>query len=262
MTIYDLLEEFRSTARDTRDQGDKFERLIQAFLKTDPMYQTKFSEVWLWKDWPGRGGRPDTGIDLVAQQADSDDLWAIQCKFWDHRVTKDDLDSFFTESGKRPFTQRLIVATSELSKHAEEAMQDQWVDVHTLTLDELDRSAIDWTQFSWTQPDRLTKRQPKTPRPHQERAIAAVLEGFQGSDRGKLIMACGTGKTLTGLHIAEAMVPLHGGTVLVLTHPNDWSDDPRYIVDLVKRVVRVSMETLRIVKGLPRLSFDEEVAKE
>lgn len=217
MTIYDLLDQFRTDAFSTSDQGQKFERLMQAFFKTDPMYQTKFSDVWLWKDWPGRNGRPDCGIDLVAQQADSDDLWAIQCKFWNHRVTKDDLDSFFTESGKRPFTQRLVVATSEMSKHAEEAMQGQWVDVHTLTLDDLDRSAIDWSQFSWKRPEHLKTRQPKTPRPHQERAIAAVLEGFQNADRGKLIMACGTGKTLTGLHIAEAMVPSEGGTVLVLT---------------------------------------------
>ncbi|MCL5972199.1 MAG: restriction endonuclease [Firmicutes bacterium] len=134
MTIYDLLEERRERARTTREQGDQFERLMQAFFRTDPLYREKFSDVWLWQDWPGRIGRPDCGIDLVAQQADSDDLWAIQCKFWDHRVTKEDLDSFFTESGKRPFTQRLIVATSALSKHAEEAFVGQWVDVHTLTL--------------------------------------------------------------------------------------------------------------------------------
>ncbi|MDR3280658.1 MAG: hypothetical protein LBT23_09095 [Synergistaceae bacterium] len=35
--------------------------------------------------------------------------------------------------------------------------------------------------------------------------------------------------------------------------PNDWSGDPRYIADLVKRVVLVSLETARIVKGLPGL---------
>lgn len=217
MTIYDILEERRHTARTTRDQGDQFERLMQAFFRTDPLYREKFSAVWLWQEWPGRNGRPDCGIDLVAQQADSDDLWAIQCKFWDHRITKEDLDSFFTESGKRPFTQRLIVATSALSQHAEEALEGQWVDTHTLTLDDLARSAIDWRQFSWEHPDTLRIRQPKQARPHQKRAIADVLAGFQTVDRGKLIMACGTGKTLTGLRIAESLVPADGGTVLVLT---------------------------------------------
>ncbi len=34
---------------------------------------------------------------------------------------------------------------------------------------------------------------------------------------------------------------------------NDWSEDPRYIVDLVKRVVRVSMETVKIIGGLPAI---------
>ena len=97
----------------------------------------------------------------------------------------------------------MIVATSALSKHAEEAMEGQWVGTHTLTLDELDRSAIDWGQFSWAHPDYLRIRQPKIPRPHQEWAIVNVLEGFQTADRGKLIMACGTGKTLTGLHLVE-----------------------------------------------------------
>ena len=217
MTIYDLLEEYRSTATTTRDQGTKFERLMLAFFQTDPLYREKFSQVWLWSDWPGRQGRPDTGIDLVAQETDTDDVWAIQCKFWDHPVTKEELDSFFTASGQRPFTQRLIVATSPLSRHAEAALENQWVNVHTLTVDDLDRSAIDWTRFSWTRPDSLRTRHPKTPRPHQEQAIADVLAGFQTADRGQLIMACGTGKTLTGLHIAEALVPRQGGLVLVLT---------------------------------------------
>jgi predicted helicase len=35
--------------------------------------------------------------------------------------------------------------------------------------------------------------------------------------------------------------------------PNEWSEDPRYIVDLLKRIVRVSLESVRIVKALPAL---------
>jgi predicted helicase len=40
--------------------------------------------------------------------------------------------------------------------------------------------------------------------------------------------------------------------------PNEWSDDPRYIVDLVKRIVRVSLETNRIVSKLPKFELIEE----
>ncbi len=40
----------------------------------------------------------------------------------------------------------------------------------------------------------------------------------------------------------------------IVNDPNDYSEDPRYIVDLVKRVVTVSMETLEIVGNLPPLN--------
>lgn len=46
------------------------------------------------------------------------------------------------------------------------------------------------------------------------------------------------------------------GTPRGINDPNDWGrehDDPRYIVDLVKRVTRVSVETMRIVDALPEL---------
>jgi predicted helicase len=46
----------------------------------------------------------------------------------------------------------------------------------------------------------------------------------------------------------------------IVNDPNSWSvehDDPRYIIDLVKRVIRVSVETVRIVDALPELSLRE-----
>jgi predicted helicase len=39
----------------------------------------------------------------------------------------------------------------------------------------------------------------------------------------------------------------------IKNNPNDWSDDPRYILDLVKRIVAVSLGSVEIVKGLPAL---------
>jgi hypothetical protein len=72
----------------------------------------------------------------------------------------------------------------------------------------------------------------KRARPHQIEALAAVREGLHEADRGKLIMACGTGKTYTGLQIAEAMA-CKGGRVLFLVPPlslmsqtiREWSID-------------------------------------
>ncbi|MFM6021924.1 MAG: type ISP restriction/modification enzyme, partial [Dolichospermum sp.] len=40
----------------------------------------------------------------------------------------------------------------------------------------------------------------------------------------------------------------------IVNDPNHWTEDPRYILDLVKRIVRVSLETVRIVKSLPALN--------
>ena len=97
-------------------------RLIATFLRKDPLYAELYSDVWLWMEWPGRGNKPDTGIDLVSQERATGDFTAIQCKFFlpDHILQKEDIDSFFTASGKSPFTRRMIVSTTDKwSNHAE-----------------------------------------------------------------------------------------------------------------------------------------------
>ena len=81
-SIHDVLSKIRETATSTHRQGEQFECLIRAFLTHDPLQQTRFSEVWLWQDWPGREGQPDTGIDLVAKERGTEGYCAIQCKFY------------------------------------------------------------------------------------------------------------------------------------------------------------------------------------
>ncbi|RBY76926.1 hypothetical protein DQ239_12105 [Blastococcus sp. TF02-09] len=99
-TIQAVLDELRATALDERDKGDRFERLIHAYLTNDPEWTARFTDVWLWSDWPGRDGRPNTGIDLVAANRDGDGLTAIQCKFYGpgHKVAKADIDSIVSAS--------------------------------------------------------------------------------------------------------------------------------------------------------------------
>ena len=75
-TIHAALDELRATYLDQRDKGDRFERLIHAYLTNDPEWTARFTDVWLWSDWPGRNGRPDTGIDLVAGNRDGGGLTA------------------------------------------------------------------------------------------------------------------------------------------------------------------------------------------
>ncbi|GCL39039.1 hypothetical protein SR1949_41600 [Sphaerospermopsis reniformis] len=206
MTIQKILNEFKQTSTSTRDLGDKFERLMLNYLKTDPFYKDHFSQVWLWMEFPKRGNMPDTGIDLVAVEKDTGDYWAIQCKCYDldQTLEKSDIDSFFTASGTNLFKKRMIISTtSKWSKHAEAALENQQIPVIRATIYDLENSPIDWNKYSLKNPDNLELKPKKSIRPHQQTALEKVLTGFKNADRGKLIMACGTGKTFTALKIAE-----------------------------------------------------------
>jgi predicted helicase len=207
-TIHSVLAEIRANAASTREQGERFERLMQAYLRTDPLYADQFSDVWMWSEWPGNGGRGDTGIDLVARERETGGFCAIQCKFYSpgHHLQKDDIDSFFTASGKAPFTSRLIISTTDRwGKNAEDALDQQQIPVARLGLSEIAQSPVEWDQV-WVTPgaDVHLHLSPKRRlRPHQRTALDDVLAGFTTARRGKLIMACGTGKTFTSLKIAE-----------------------------------------------------------
>ena len=217
-TIHELLDEYAGLAPDTKTKGLLFEKLVQKFLSTDPAYSAIYDQVWLWQDWPGRDGKVDTGIDLVARKRYSGELCAIQCKFYatSYSLQKSDIDSFFTASGKIGFSSRMIVSTtSKWSIHAEEALNNQQIVTTRIGVDDLANSEIDWSRYSLTDPDTIAVVEPKTLREHQIEALGDVVSGFDSHDRGKLIMACGTGKTFTSLRIAERLVA-PGGSVLFL----------------------------------------------
>lgn len=220
MSLRELLSRYRVGAASAREQGTYFERLVEVWLRNAPTQKPQFSRVMTFGKWAeeNRFDQRDTGIDLVAELADSPGDWcAVQCKFYreGHRIQKSDIDSFFTASGKRPFTRRMIVDTTgvQWSEHADEALRDQIVETTRVGLSDLEESGIDWEAFLATDTVKLVAR--KLPRPHQIEALAAIREGLAKADRGKLIMACGTGKTFTGLIIAEALAG-KGGRVLFL----------------------------------------------
>jgi predicted helicase len=217
-TIHEVLGQLRASSLDARDQGDKFEALVAAFLRTDPEWTAKFDDVWTWTEWPGRAGRHDTGVDLVAKLRDSDKLAAIQCKFYGEgaTVSKGAIDSFLSASSKTEFAARYIFDTAKSwSKNADDTLDGQLVPVQRVDLHHLDEANIDWSAYSWDTPEVLPSTGPKSLRPHQTKALQAVREGLTAGDRGKLIMACGTGKTFTSLRIAEDLVGV-GGSVLFL----------------------------------------------
>jgi predicted helicase len=218
VTVYDVLTQLRESALSKAEQGARFERLMKAFLTTDPVYADQFSQVWLWSEWPGNQGKHDTGIDLVAEDRLTGGLVAIQCKFYapTSTISKDDIDTFLSESGKEGFVERIVVSTTDKwNHHAENAIKNQQVPVRRIGMSDLEASSVDWAQFSIETPEVLVTVGKKTPRPHQVNAIRAAMTGFANFDRGKLIMACGTGKTFTSLRLAEQFVG-PGGSVLFL----------------------------------------------
>ena len=184
-------------------RGGEFERAAKWFLETDPGYVSELREVWLWQDWPGRWGA-DIGIDLVAETQEGK-LWAIQAKCYDpeSQVPTSEVDSFISASSRPEFDHRLLITTGRLSKNAEYKLTHQEKSTAFLLHHHLTESSVDWLAYLDESRPALPER--KTPRPHQQKAIDDVIEGFFVNDRGRLIMACGTGKTLVGVWVAERL---------------------------------------------------------
>ena len=217
-TIYQVLDELRGMSSSEADKGSKLEQLIAEFLRTDPVYADQFSHVWLWQEWPGRQGKHDTGIDLVATDRLTGGNVAIQCKFYapGSIIGKPDIDSFLAASGKEGFAERIIVSTTDRwNGHAEDAIQGQQIPVRRIGLADLEASNVDWDSFDWAAPERLATTTKKRLRTHQQAAVDDVTHGLTSHDRGKLVMACGTGKTFTSLRLAEQLAG-PGGSVLFL----------------------------------------------
>ena len=200
---------------DERDRGRAFEPLVTTVLLTDPLYRAHFAEVWPWNEWPGRDGG-DIGIDIVARRHDGG-LAAIQCKCQD-RIDKHDIDSFLSDSQRRlrgePYVERYIFTTAtDWSANAQRAISRIDPPVQRVDFFGFDGATIDWDAYLENESAPLPTQPRKELRPHQVRAVKDVLAGFEANDRGKLIMACGTGKTLTALRIAERVAG-PGGRVL------------------------------------------------
>lgn len=214
-TFTEAIEELRKLPSKS-EQGLAFEKLMVNYFKTDPTLSSEYSEVYRWVDWPFNGGKSDTGIDLVAKRADDGEWTAIQCKFYlpTTHIQKGQLDSFFeasgrsfqTDSGVEQFANRLIISTTDRwSSNAESMLENQLIATNRIGASAIAESPINWdiaypgSEISVN----LTLRETFEPRPHQATAIEKTLDGFKTHDRGKLIMACGTGKTFTALRLAE-----------------------------------------------------------
>jgi predicted helicase len=214
-----ILESFRENARTERDKGTYFERLCIAYLTHDPMQAEHYEAVLPWSEWAKENDwdGKDVGVDLVAKLRGHEGFAAIQCKFYSasHKISKSDIDSFLAASSKPPFLRRIVIDATEVewSPNATEMLHGQSIPVIRIGLNDLRNSPIDWSQFAAQ--GKIVLEDKKELRKHQSDALEAVRTGLQEHDRGKVIMACGTGKTFTSLKIAEDLVGADG-TVLFL----------------------------------------------
>ena len=234
-TFRDVLNELSASAQSNVAQGQSFERLVKAFLERDKAQSQRFRRVWHWTDWPGNAGRHDIGIDLVAEERDTGKLVAIQCKFYTsgRRLIREEANKFLGAYGTTQFASGIIVSTSgDWTDNAEDALRDRDKQVLRWGPDVFEHSSIDWRTFDLDRPADMERRPTKTLRDYQHTALNKTVARFREHDRGKLIMACGSGKTFTALRIAE-QVAGGGGTVLFLT-PSisllsqsliDWAND-------------------------------------
>ena len=224
MGINEILSELQQLADSNREQGDLFERVIANYLRESPLYRDRIAEAWQWGEWANRKGidQTDVGIDLVVHTYENE-YWAVQCKCYaeDHYLQKTDIDSFLSTAGQSwggvRFSLCLIIATTpRWSKHAEEALERRQPPCIRLGLTELAADeGVNWSTLLSGMRQRIEKPARRKLKPHQSEAVNDVYAGFQKSDRGQLIMACGTGKTFTALKIAEKQIGA-GGRVLFL----------------------------------------------
>lgn len=223
MTFQDVLNKFRATSFSEHQKGTQFERLMRSWLISDPRY-SNLTDVWLWSDFPSKGdfGGKDTGIDLVAR-TDDGEYWAIQCKCYkeDAVIDKPAVDSFLATSSRTfkdvdtlqttSFARRLwISTTNHWGTNAEEAIRNQNPPLNRVGLVDLQTSPVDWDKLMKGIEGKAALQKGKQPMEHQLKAMSAAHDYFTDHDRGKLIMACGTGKTYTSLKIAEMMLPEKG----------------------------------------------------
>ena len=205
----------------TSEKGAVFERLTQLYLQTVPEYQSELAHIWTLREVPPDVRKLlalptlDEGIDFIARTRHGE-YWAIQSKFrsqHDKPLTRKELGTFTSLAFNTcnnialavvAHTASKPVSKRHLMRNTTEIGLDRW--------QSLDQEA--WSLIVGKLKGRSAAPKARTPRPHQSAAVAAAKTHFvrDGAARGRLIMPCGTGKSLTAYWIAEA---LKAKTILV-----------------------------------------------
>ncbi|GAA8037974.1 hypothetical protein HpCS9_02520 [Helicobacter pylori] len=217
ISTYKLIKEKLQAIPNLRLKGSLFEKICKRFLEEHDS-ANEYESIDLWNDWELRGKEGDRGIDMVVTTT-SKEYIAVQCKYHQNNISLNDIATFLTQLqsgvGEVRFKKGIIISTSNLSSNALKAIEQirsngMGIDIDEITEEDFIYSQIDWEKFDPTKTeDEIPLCDKKSPRAHQQEAINATKEYFSNpkNTRGKLIMACGTGKTYTSLKIMEALDP-------------------------------------------------------
>ena len=231
MSFQKVFNKINQVSTDSVDKGTRFEKLIRRFFLTNRQYDCQLiEEIYLWKDFPCKKQFParghDTGIDLVVKSKDGS-WWAIQCKYRSNnaRIDKPSIDGFLTPACKffkyqgtrQRFSLCYFVATSDdISSTAREEFDNQPFEGGIISYSDLVKAPVDWCKL-WKGEHGQAARpeQAKPDDEYQTEIIEKTKKYFETHNRGQLIMACGSGKTLTSMWIAESLTN-HKGFILFL----------------------------------------------
>ncbi|RVZ24670.1 DEAD/DEAH box helicase [Helicobacter pylori] len=217
ISAYELIKQKLHAIPNLRHKGSLFEKISKQFLQEHDS-ANEYESIDLWNDWKLRGKERDRGIDIVIQTT-SKEFIAVQCKFHQNSISLNDIATFLTQLqsgvGEVRFKKGIIISTSNLTRAALEEIEQirstgMGIDIDEITEEDFIYSRIDWEKFDPTKTeDEIPLCDKKKPRPHQTEAIEETKKYFSDpkNARGKLIMACGTGKTYTSLKIMEALDP-------------------------------------------------------
>lgn len=217
ISAYELIKEKLHAIPNQRHKGSLFEKISKQFLQEHDS-ANEYESIDLWYDWELRGKERDKGIDIVITTSNKEYI-AVQCKFHQNSISYNDISPFLTQLlsgvGEVRFKKGIIISTSNLTSEAIKAIEQirstgMGIDIDEITEEDFIYSRIDWEKFDPTKTeDEIPLCDKKKPRSHQTEAIEKTKEYFSNpkNARGKLIMACGTGKTYTSLKIMEALDP-------------------------------------------------------
>ncbi|EJB29602.1 helicase [Helicobacter pylori NQ4200] len=217
ISAYELIKEKLHAIPNSRHKGSLFEKISKQFLQEHDS-ANEYESIDLWYDWELRGKERDKGIDIVITTSNKEHI-AVQCKFHQNSISYNDISPFLAQLqsgvGEVRFKKGIIISTSNLTSEALKAIEQirstgMGIDIDEITEEDFIYSRIDWEKFDPTKTeDEIPLCDKKRPHPHQTEAIEKTKEYFSDpkNARGKLIMACGTGKTYTSLKIMEALGP-------------------------------------------------------